>query len=108
MSRTDELRGLRKRAAEARERHNRATVEARQGARSLDRAKGPLLDYIEECAAQGREPDPERVSGLEAPIAELLRTVSIRPGYAADPTTGDARLVGVDVVDERAEAALRG
>lgn len=92
--------------AEAKARVAELEAEQRKVARSLDRAKAPLADYLEQLEAGEREADPKLEAELTAAIREVEQGVTIRPSLRGSERGG--RQVAVEVLDDKLEARLAG
>jgi hypothetical protein len=108
MTASEQLAALDAEVARLRAKVNELDAAERTARRSLDRVRGPLLDYERECARRGEQPDPERVRELTADVMAVSPLVELRPAMANDPSTGVARFIGLDAIDTRAEARLEG
>lgn len=107
---TEQLAQLQKRAQEAREKVAEHEAASRRAARELERTLGALEEYLTTEVAAGRDPDPEVEQQLTEQVERARSTVSFQVQTAADANSegGRTRVIGVDPVDRRAEALLRG
>ena len=92
--------------SEAKARVAELEAEQRKVARSLDRAKAPLADYLEQLEAGEREADAKLEAELTAAIREVEQAVTIRPALRGSERGG--RQVAVEVLDDKLEARLAG
>ena len=88
-------------AAEAAEREAQAALE--RSRRTGQRERAALASYYEDVAAGEREPDEKVERELREAVEVANASVTIRQRVGRD-----GGFIGLDVVDERAEAELRG